>query len=195
MTGEAGRAERRPVPLVNAANAITVARIGLVPFFAALVLISELTHPAWRIAAALTFGVASVTDYVDGWIARSWDQVTSFGKIADPIADKALVGTALVLLSGYGRLAWWVTVVVLVRELGVTLLRFLVIRHGVIPASPGGKVKTFLQALAIGWLLWPLPAPLAEVGWWIMLAAVVITVVTGLDYVVRAVRLRRAAGD
>jgi CDP-diacylglycerol--glycerol-3-phosphate 3-phosphatidyltransferase len=116
-----------------------------------------MTSSPYRMAAAVAFAVASVTDFADGWIARTFNQVTTFGKVADPIADKALTGTALVLLSLYDALPWWVTVVILARELGVTALRFWVIRHGVIPASRGGKVKTVLQILAIVWYIWPFP--------------------------------------
>jgi CDP-diacylglycerol--glycerol-3-phosphate 3-phosphatidyltransferase len=184
--------ERRP-PLFNMANALTVLRFVLVPVFVVLMVASELTEPGYRIAAALVFGFASFTDLADGWIARTFNQVTSFGKVADPIADKALTGAALVLLSVYERLPWWVTIVILIRELGVTLLRFWVLRYGVIPASRGGKAKTFLQVLAIGWYIWPLPAGVAAAGPWIMAVAVVVTVLTGADYVVRALRLRRAA--
>jgi CDP-diacylglycerol---glycerol-3-phosphate 3-phosphatidyltransferase len=180
------------VPLLNLANMLTALRLVLIPIFAVLVIASGLTHAGWRIAASLTFVLASVTDFVDGWIARRYELVTSFGKIADPIADKVLTGTALVLLSAYGRLPWWVTVVVLVRELGVTALRFWVIRFGVIAASRGGKVKTALQILAIAWYLWPLPDSLAAVGPWIMGAAVAATIVTGLDYALRALRMRRS---
>jgi len=181
----------RRVPIVNVANALTVLRIGLVPVFVILMAASEMTRPGYRIAAALSFGIASLTDFADGWIARAYDQVTSFGKVADPIADKALTGTALVLLSVYHALPWWVTVVILVRELGVTALRFWVLRHGVIPASRGGKAKTALQILAISWYIWPMPAGLAAVGPWIMAAAVAVTVATGVDYVMRALRVRR----
>jgi CDP-diacylglycerol---glycerol-3-phosphate 3-phosphatidyltransferase len=180
-------------PLLNAANALTALRLVLVPVFAALTVVSELTHPGWRIAAALTFGAASITDYVDGWVARRHNLVTAFGKVADPIADKALTGTALVLLSLHDLLPWWMTGLILTRELGITALRFGVLRHGVIPASPGGKLKTFLQSLAIGWILWPLPEPIATGGLWLAYAATAITVGTGVDYVARAVRLRRAA--
>ncbi|HEY8473382.1 MAG TPA: CDP-diacylglycerol--glycerol-3-phosphate 3-phosphatidyltransferase [Natronosporangium sp.] len=178
------------VPLVNAANALTAARLALVPVFVLVVIASELTRPGWRVAAALIFLIASLTDFVDGWIARHYRLVTAFGKVADPIADKALIGSALLLLSGYGQLSWWVTGVILGRELGVTALRFWVIRHGVIPASRGGKVKTSLQIAAITWYLLPLADPLAAVGPWLMAAAVVVTIGTGLDYLVRAVRLR-----
>jgi CDP-diacylglycerol---glycerol-3-phosphate 3-phosphatidyltransferase len=179
------------VPVLNAANVLTAVRLLLVPVFVAVVIVSEMTSPGWRIAACLTFGFASATDLVDGWIARRWELVTPFGKVADPIADKALTGSALVLLSAYGVLPWWVTAVILVREWGITLMRFWVMRYGVIAASRGGKLKTALQILAIAWYLWPVPAALEPVGPWIMAAAVVVTVVTGMDYVVRAVRMRR----
>ncbi|MFG1951362.1 CDP-diacylglycerol--glycerol-3-phosphate 3-phosphatidyltransferase [Micromonospora sp. NPDC048830] len=179
------------VPVLNAANALTLLRLVLVPVFAASVVVSAMTHAGWRTAACLIFAVASATDLVDGWIARRFGLVTSVGKVADPIADKALTGAALLLLSWYDRLPWWVTAVILVRELGITALRFWVIRHGVIAASRGGKVKTALQILAIAWYLWPMPAALAVVGPWIMAAAVAVTVVTGFDYVAQALRLRR----
>ena len=119
--------------------------------------------------------------------------MTEVGKLADPIADKALTGTALVGLSALDLLPWWVTVVILVREGGITLLRFWVIRHGVIPASRGGKYKTFLQSVAIGLYLLPLHDALASLAALTMGAAVVLTVVTGADYVSRALTLRRAA--
>ena len=181
------------VPVLNAANVLTAVRLLLVPVFVAVVIVSEMTSPGWRIAACLTFGFASATDLVDGWIARRWELVTPFGKVADPIADKALTGSALVLLSAYGVLPWWVTAVILVREWGITLMRFWVMRYGVIAASRGGKLKTALQILAIAWYLWPVPSVVQPVGPWIMGAAVVVTVVTGLDYVLQAVRMRRAA--
>ncbi|WBB81840.1 CDP-diacylglycerol--glycerol-3-phosphate 3-phosphatidyltransferase [Micromonospora sp. WMMD882] len=179
-----------PVPVVNAANALTALRLVLVPVFTVLVVVSTMTHAGWRVAACLVFALASLTDFADGWIARRYALVTSVGKVADPIADKALTGAALLLLSWYDRLPWWVTAVILVREAGVTLIRFWVIRHGVIAASRGGKAKTALQILAIVWYLWPMPAGWAGIGPWIMAAAVVVTVLTGFDYVVRALRLR-----
>ncbi|MEH1102484.1 CDP-diacylglycerol--glycerol-3-phosphate 3-phosphatidyltransferase [Micromonospora sp. CPCC 205561] len=181
------------VPVLNAANALTALRLALVPVFGASVVISAMTHAGWQMVACLIFAVASATDLVDGWIARRFALVTSVGKVADPIADKALTGAALLLLSWYDRLPWWVTTVILVRELGITGLRFWVIRHGVIAASRGGKIKTALQILAITWYLWPMPDALAAVGPWIMAAAVGVTVVTGFDYVAQALRLRRPA--
>lgn len=178
-------------PLVNAANALTGVRLVLVPGFAAATVISDLTHPGWLVTAAVVFLVASLTDFVDGWIARRYGLVTAFGKVADPIADKALTGTALVLLSGYGLVSWWVTAVILAREVGVTLLRFWVIRQGVIAASRGGKLKTGVQISAITWYLLPFPPQLAAVGPWLMAVAVVVTLATGLDYLIRAWQLRR----
>jgi CDP-diacylglycerol--glycerol-3-phosphate 3-phosphatidyltransferase len=149
---------------------------------------------AWRVAAWAVFAVASVTDRIDGDIARKRGLITEFGKLADPIADKALIGAALIGLSVLGDLPWWVTVVMLAREVGVTLLRFWVIRHGVIPASRGGKVKTLLQAVATGlFVLIPLGSWLRPIAWTFMIAAVAVALVTGADYVLRAIRLRRTA--
>ena len=172
--------------LVNAANALTVLRLALVPVFVACLLAGG---TGWRVAAFVVFAVASVTDLLDGRLARSRGLITDFGKIADPIADKALTGAALVTLSALGELAWWVTVVILAREISVTLLRFWVIRRGVIAASRGGKLKTLLQVVAIA--LYVLPGPPTVVREVVMAAAVAVTVVTGIDYGVRAVRLHR----
>jgi len=183
---------RLTAPVLNVANGLTALRLVLVPVFFALTVASGLVHPGLRMSATVVFVVASLTDFVDGWIARTWDLVTTFGKVADPIADKALTGTALVLLSWYGHLTWWVTAVIVVRELGVTVLRFGVIRREVIVASWGGKAKTLLQILAISWYLWPFPAALNYIGAFVMFAAVIVTLVTGADYAVRAFRRRRA---
>ncbi|HEX2316874.1 MAG TPA: CDP-diacylglycerol--glycerol-3-phosphate 3-phosphatidyltransferase [Thermomonospora sp.] len=177
-----------PPSVYNVANLLTMLRIVLVPVF---VWTLFMDGDGWRIAAFAVFAAASVTDKIDGDLARRYGLVTDFGKIADPIADKALTGAALVGLSVLGELWWWVTVVILVREIGVTVLRFVVIRYGVIPASKGGKLKTLLQVLAIG--LYIMPGPFDPLRWAVMAAAVVVTVVTGLDYVVQAWRLRRAA--
>jgi CDP-diacylglycerol--glycerol-3-phosphate 3-phosphatidyltransferase len=177
----------------NIANALTVSRLLLVPVFAVLLFHGDGHQTGWRIAAGVMFGVASITDRLDGELARKRGLVTEFGKLADPIADKALVGTALVGLSALGDLAWWVTVVMVVREVGVTVLRFWVIRHGVMAASRGGKVKTLLQAVAIGLYVLPLSGWLHSVAAVVMGAAVVLALITGGDYVHRAIQLRRAA--
>jgi CDP-diacylglycerol---glycerol-3-phosphate 3-phosphatidyltransferase len=177
----------------NIANAITVLRLLLVPVFAVVLFHGDGHQTGWRIGAWGVFAVASFTDRLDGELARKRGLVTEFGKLADPIADKALIGTALVGLSVLDDLAWWVTVVMLVREVGVTLLRFWVIRHGVIPASRGGKVKTLLQGVAIGLYVLPLSGWLHEVAVVVLGAAIALALITGGDYVARAVRLRRAA--
>jgi len=178
--------------LLNLPNSLTVLRLLVVPVFAWLLLTDSGQNDAGRYWATLFFALAIITDRYDGMIARRTNQVTEFGKLADPIADKALTGTALVGLSALDLLPWWVTVVILVREVGVTLLRFWVIRHGVIPASRGGKLKTLLQSVAIGLYLLPLEDALATAAAVAMGAAVVVTVVTGVDYVARALALRRA---
>jgi CDP-diacylglycerol--glycerol-3-phosphate 3-phosphatidyltransferase len=180
-----------PVSAWNVANALTVLRLLLVPVFAVLLFHDDGQETVWRIWACVVFVLASVTDRLDGELARKRGLVTEFGKLADPIADKALVGTALVGLSALGELPWWVTVVILIREVGVTLLRFWVIRHGVMPASRGGKVKTLLQGVAIGLYVLPLSGWLHEVAVVVMGAAVVMALITGVDYVARALRLRR----
>ncbi|MGY1723624.1 CDP-diacylglycerol--glycerol-3-phosphate 3-phosphatidyltransferase [Blastococcus sp. SYSU DS0533] len=181
------------VRLVNVPNALTVLRLAVVPVFAVLLLQDDSLDDTSRYWATLVFGLAILTDRYDGLIARRTGQVTEFGKLADPIADKALTGTALIGLSVLALLPWWVTAVILVREVGVTLLRFWVIRDGVIAASRGGKAKTVLQALAIGLYILPLSGALATTRWWVMAAAVVLTVVTGLDYVYRAITLRQTS--
>ena len=178
---------------VNLPNALTVVRLALVPVFAWLLLRDDGTSTSTRIAAFVVFLVASLTDFVDGEIARRRNLVTTFGKVADPIADKALTGVALIGLSLLGELAWWVTAVILIREIGVTLLRFWVIRLGVIPASRGGKAKTVAQMVAIGLYVLPLSDSWDVVRAIAMAVAVVLTLATGIDYVARAVALRRAA--
>ena len=170
-------------------------RIVLVPFFIWFFLADNGQYGWWRWAAVLTFLVAIYTDKLDGDIARARGLITSFGKIADPIADKLLIGSALVLVSASGELWWWVTIVMLVREIGITVLRFVVIRYGVMAASRGGKLKTVTQTLAIFLYLLPVtPATpwLSVIALVIMLIALAITVVTGLDYIVDAVKLRNA---
>ncbi len=206
MSSEHGAAPE-PSPW-NLPNSLTVLRLVFVPGFAVLLWISQGTHGGWLIAASLLFAVGAATDYYDGALARSRRSVTSFGKIADPIADKALTGTALVGLCLLHLLSWPVAVVILLRELGVTLLRFWVIRRGIIAASWGGKLKTALQMLAILWYLWPWQAlaiwldnwsgvgaglgALRDIGPPLMAVAVVVTLLTGLDYLRQAWTLRQA---
>ncbi|MGH3509105.1 MAG: CDP-diacylglycerol--glycerol-3-phosphate 3-phosphatidyltransferase [Nocardioidaceae bacterium] len=187
----------------NLPNALTTLRIVMVPFFG----IALLTHGGqsigWRIVAYLVFAAAMVTDKVDGDIARKRDLITNFGKIADPIADKALTGMAFVGLSVIGEIWWWVTIVVLIREWGITLLRLWLVGDGVVvAANRGGKLKTVLQTFALGLLVLPLKQlsggwnTAGNVVWWVgallLAVAVVVTVVTGVDYLVKAIAARRA---
>jgi CDP-diacylglycerol--glycerol-3-phosphate 3-phosphatidyltransferase len=185
----------------NLPNALTTLRIVMVPFFGWALLVDGGQSVTWRVVAWVLFVTAMITDKVDGDIARSRNLVTDFGKIADPIADKALTGMAFVGLSVIGDLWWWVTVLVLVREWGITLLRVWVIRYGVMAAGRGGKLKTVLQSVALGFFV--LPIRILQDDWgvagdvlWdaavlLMAAAVALTLVTGADYVVKALAVRR----
>lgn len=190
--GKLGAAAVNQASLWNIANLLTMMRLVLVPAFVALLLQDGGYDPAWRAWAWAAFAVAMITDIFDGHLARTYNLVTDFGKIADPIADKAIMAAGLISLSALGDLPWWVTGVILFRELGITLMRFWVIRHGVIPASRGGKMKTLSQGIAVGMYVLALTGPLATLRFWVMAVAVVLTVLTGLDYVRQAIVLRRA---
>ena len=196
MSGEPSAAPAPAVAapgIVNIANALTVLRLLLVPVFAVLLLGRDGEDDGWRVAACVVFAIATYTDWVDGQLARRRNLVTNFGQVVDPIADKALIGTALIGLSLLGELSWLVTGVILVREIGITALRFWVIRHGVIPASRGGKLKALLQGIAIGLYLLPLTGWAATARMPVMALAVAVTVITGVDYVARALRLRQTS--
>ncbi|MBP2405528.1 CDP-diacylglycerol--glycerol-3-phosphate 3-phosphatidyltransferase [Streptomyces syringium] len=182
----------RPAGLWNIANILTMVRLLLVPGFVLLMMHNGGYDPAWRSFAWAAFAVAMITDLFDGHLARMYNLVTDFGKIADPIADKAIMGAALICLSVLDDLPWWVTGVILFREVGITLMRFWVIRHGVIPASRGGKMKTLAQGVGVGMYILALTGPLATMRFWVMAVAVALTVLTGLDYVKQAIELRRA---
>ncbi|SEQ53715.1 CDP-diacylglycerol--glycerol-3-phosphate 3-phosphatidyltransferase [Lentzea xinjiangensis] len=185
--------EARKVPLLNVANVLTMARLALVPVFLFSLFEAGGFDTTWRLIAFGIFAVASFTDHIDGTLARKHGLITDFGKIADPIADKALTGSALVGLSILDVLPWWITIVIAVREVGITLLRFWVIRYSVIPASRGGKAKTLAQVIAIGLFVLPQNDVLELFAWASMLVALVLTVVTGIDYVVRAFKMKARA--
>ena len=184
-----------PASTANLANVITVVRILLAPLFIALLLADDSADGVLRYVAAALFIAAIATDGVDGAIARSRNLVTDAGKLLDPIADKVLIGSALVSLSLLGELPWWVTIVIMVREIGITVYRFAVLSDRVIPASRGGKLKTIAQSVAISLALvplWDLLGPWVHVlNTGVMSIAVLLTVVTGIDYVVQAVRHNR----
>ncbi len=174
--------------VVNVANLLTGIRFVLVPVFLAALFVGDGHQTFWRTIAFVVFALAVITDHFDGALARSYGMVTEFGKLADPIADKLLIGGALIGLSMLGDLPWWITLVILVREIGVTVLRLALLRHGVIPASRGGKLKTLVQAVAIGLFILPIAGVWLTTATVIMWLAVLLTVLTGVDYVVSAVR-------
>jgi CDP-diacylglycerol--glycerol-3-phosphate 3-phosphatidyltransferase len=179
--------------LWNLPNMLTLVRILMIPAFWWLLMYDDGTNAATRVAATVVFIVAAITDWLDGWLARKQGLVTTFGKIADPLADKALTGVALIGLSVLDELWWWVTILIIAREVGVTVIRFVVLKHGVIPASRGGKAKTLFQMVGIILFLLPITADMT-VLWWgrntVMAVAVVLTTLTGFDYVHKAYRTR-----
>lgn len=185
-SGMAGRAR-----IANLANVLTLLRLVLVPIFLFALFTGDGHQIVWRIVAFVIFAVACLTDRFDGLLARNYGMATEFGAFVDPIADKALIGSALIGLSMLGDLPWWVTVVIMAREVAVTLLRLAVIRRGVIPASWGGKLKTVVQALAIGLFVLPLTGPFRVAAAVVMGIAIVLTVITGIDYVAGTIRTVR----
>ena len=199
-TGTPGHAPAEPSPW-NVPNALTVLRILLVPVFLVLLLADGGQDMTMRWWALVVFLLAMATDKIDGDLARKYNLITNFGKIADPIADKSLMAAALIGLAAIAEIPWWVPIIILVRELGITVLRFFMIRIAVMPASRGGKIKTVLQTVAIGLFL--LLRPVAQIipegatfallilAWLIMVAAIVVTVVTGIDYCLQAAKLAK----
>lgn len=181
----------RRVRVTNLANVLTGLRLVFVPIFLYALFSGDGHTTAGRLAAFVIFTVAVITDRLDGALARNYDMVTELGALADPIADKALIGGALIGLSMLGDLPWWVTVLILVREIGITVLRFVVLHRGVIPATWGGKLKTLVQAVAIGLFVLPLSGPWSVVASVMMAAAIVLTVVTGVDYVASTIKEAR----
>ena len=180
----------------NIANIITVVRILLAPLFVWLVLLDDGEHGIWRFIAAGLFIAAIATDGLDGALARKRNLVTNSGIILDPIADKILIGGALIALALVAELPWWVVIVILAREIGITLFRLMALADRVIPASRGGKLKTVLQAVTLS--SWLVPTWLLLGSWvfilnWVLMGAViVVTVVTGFDYLVKGLRSPKA---
>uniref|UniRef100_A0A942SYW7 CDP-diacylglycerol--glycerol-3-phosphate 3-phosphatidyltransferase n=1 Tax=Neobacillus citreus TaxID=2833578 RepID=A0A942SYW7_9BACI len=186
-----------PASTANVANIITVVRILMAPLFFVLLLADGGQDSAVRVWAAVVFVVAIVTDSADGIIARRQNLVTDFGKLVDPIADKVLIGGALIALSILGELPWYVTVLILVREVGITVFRFAVLSDRVIPASRGGKIKTVLQAVALTLALFPWWNVVGDWAHWVngvlMTAAFLATVLSGADYLWQAWKHNRSA--
>ena len=207
MSDNVSRVQRdSKVPVVNLPNVLTVLRLILVPVFVILGLQSTSWTALW--AAFVVFAIAAITDRFDGELARSWGQITDFGRIADPIADKALTLCGFGLLSYQGFLPWWVTILIAVRELGITAMRAFFLRRGVVvSANQAGKLKTFMQIVALGVLLipWAHFKDLSDANeWWVVLViqlgmalagvALALTLYSGFMYVLEGVRLMRGSG-
>ena len=206
MSENVSRVQRdSKVSVVNLPNALTVLRLVLVPVFVVLGLQSQSWSALW--AAFVVFAIAAITDRFDGELARSWGQITDFGRIADPIADKALTLCGFGLLSYQGFLPWWLTILIAVRELGITAMRAFFLRRGVVvSANQAGKLKTFMQIVALGTLLipWAHFTAMSEAneGWVVLLirlgqifagVALALTLYSGFMYVVEGVRLMRGS--
>jgi CDP-diacylglycerol--glycerol-3-phosphate 3-phosphatidyltransferase len=166
----------------NLPNSLTIFRILALPFCAYALFKNGGDDDKWRIIAFILFFIVGLSDILDGRLARSRNQITEFGKLLDPIADKAMLATATVGASTLGMLSWWVTGIFLIREVAVTILRFAVIKKGVIPASKGGKLKTFFQSFGVGFYILPLPSFLNTPRDLFMAVAIYLTISTGVDY-------------
>lgn len=183
----------KPVPLWNIANVLTIVRVALVPVLAVVLMAAGGQDPVLRWISFAIFAAAAITDHIDGELARRRGLVTDFGKIMDPIADKLLVGTALVSLAALAELPWWVPAVIIVREVGITVWRLTVMSKRVIPADRGGKLKTLLQVGSIGLFimpLWTLPPAIKSTAWVLLWAAIGMTIISGINYVYQAYRIR-----
>ncbi|MBU6242902.1 MAG: CDP-diacylglycerol--glycerol-3-phosphate 3-phosphatidyltransferase [Acidobacteria bacterium] len=166
----------------NLPNALTIIRILALPFCAYALFKNGGDDSTWRIIAWCLFFIVGMTDTLDGKLARSRNQITPLGTFLDPIADKAVIGTALIGLSILGDMPWWVTLFILTREVLVTILRLVVIKRGVIPASKGGKLKTLSQNFSVGFYILPLPTILYLPRDLFLGFALLITLITGIDY-------------
>ena len=166
----------------NLPNSLTLFRILALPFCAYALFQNGGEDNTWRIIAFLLFFIVGLSDILDGKLARDRDQITEFGKLLDPIADKAMLATATISASILGLFSWWITVIFLTREILVTVLRFAVIKRGVIPASRGGKLKTFFQSCGVGFYILPLPSFLHLPRDIFMAIAIFLTIATGIDY-------------
>jgi CDP-diacylglycerol--glycerol-3-phosphate 3-phosphatidyltransferase len=166
----------------NLPNSLTIFRIFALPVCAYALFKNGGNDDDWRIIAFTLFFIVGLSDVLDGKIARDRNQITEFGKLLDPIADKAMLATATIGASILGFLSWWVTAIFLIREIAVTVLRFSVIKKGVIPASKGGKLKSFFQSFGVGFYILPLPTYLNVPRDIFMAIAIYLTISTGVAY-------------
>lgn len=173
---------------MNLPNALTIFRILALPLCAWALFKNGGDDSIWRVIAWLMFFVVGMTDVLDGKIARSRNQISPLGIILDPIADKAFIATALIGLSILDRIPWWVTTVILTRELSVTILRFVVIKREIISANRGGKFKTLIQNFSAGFYILPLPETLFLPRDILLGVAMYLTITTGIQYFKSALR-------
>jgi CDP-diacylglycerol--glycerol-3-phosphate 3-phosphatidyltransferase len=181
--------------IFNLPNIITMARIIFVPLF--IWTLVEFSNPEspMRWISVLVFIIIMSSDGIDGAIARRRGLVTNLGKLLDPIADKALLGGALVTLSILGEVSWWITAIIMVRELGITVYRLVVVRKKVVAASSGGKLKTIFQGIMVGFVVSPLTAWFSD--WYLIFEmgliylATALTVYSGAQYVIAASRSQK----
>ncbi|BDZ50160.1 CDP-diacylglycerol--glycerol-3-phosphate 3-phosphatidyltransferase [Frondihabitans sucicola] len=188
-----------PANTANIANIITVVRILMAPLFFVLLIADDHAYGPLRVWAAVIFVVAILTDSLDGFLARRQNLVSDFGKIVDPLADKVLTGGAFIVLSVLGELPWWVTILILIREVGITVYRFVALRDRVIAASRGGKLKTLLQGIALTLALFPFVHWFGDwfnyVNIVLMSAAFLATILSGLDYMRVALQHSRGSAQ
>jgi len=164
-------------------NFITVARLLLVPCGVYTLFKNGGDDSTWQIISWFIFFFLGLSDILDGNLARSRNKITEFGKFLDPVADKVMIGAAMISLSILGRMPWWITIVILGREIGITLLRLAIIRRGVIAANKGGKIKATFQSFGVGFYVLPLPTWLFWFRDGFMAIAIALTIVTGAYYV------------
>ncbi|MGY5763842.1 CDP-diacylglycerol--glycerol-3-phosphate 3-phosphatidyltransferase [Brachybacterium sp. DNPG3] len=184
-----------PVPLWNIANILTMARCVMVPVFIVVAAMYPESEGG-RLVVAAIFVVAMITDFLDGYLARSRNLITDFGKIVDPIADKAITGAAFIMLSVWDYIPWWMTILILVREFGITIMRFTILKYGALPANMAGKAKTMMQSIAITFCLIPFElwwSPARWIGVGLVTIAFILTIWSGLVNLKDGLRLRREA--
>ena len=170
------------VPVFITPNTLTVARIALIPFGVYVLFLEGGDNPKYQALAWTIFFLLGLTDILDGRWARQSNRITALGTFLDPVADKALIGSAMISLSIQGRFPWWITILILTREIGITLFRLMVIKGGVIPASKGGKLKTLMQNFGVGFFMLPFPSWLEWFRVGFISIAIILTITTAYDY-------------
>lgn len=171
------------VPGFITPNTLTVTRIALIPLGVYVLFLDGGDNPRFQFLAWTIFFILGLTDILDGRWARQSNRITALGTFLDPVADKALIGSAMISLSIQGRFPWWITILILTREIGITLFRLMVIKGGVIPASKGGKLKTLMQNFGVGFFMLPFPSWLEWFRVAFISVAIILTITTAYDYI------------